>query len=96
MKKGDQRRVYSEEFKREAVGMAQTGGRSQAKIAESLGISLSALNRWCCESKPADSGELTMKELAEQVKQLSAENRRLKMEHEILKKAAAFFAKNQV
>ena len=55
MKKGDKRRVYSEEFKREAVGMVQTGGRTQAQIAESLGISLSALNRWCCESNPMDS-----------------------------------------
>ena len=95
MKKGDKRRVYSEEFKSEAVAMAESNGRTQSDVARSLSISLSALNRWCAESKPLDSDGLTMKELSEENKRLTSELKRLKLEQEILKKAAAYFAKNQ-
>lgn len=84
---------YSEEFKQEAIRLCSIDGRSQNQIAKSLGVSQTALNRWVRESEQAAAP--TSKETSEELKTLREENRRLKMEQEILKKAAAFFAKNQ-
>lgn len=84
---------YSEEFKQEAIRLCLIDGRSQNQIAKSLGINQTVLNRWVRESEQA--GTPTSKEANEEIKTLREENRRLKLEHEILKKAAAFFAKNQ-
>jgi len=84
---------YSPEYKAEAVRLCSVDGRSQNQIAKSLGINQTALNRWVRESQEAltpVSGDV-----AKRLKQLEEENRILRMEHEILKKAAAFFAKNQ-
>ena len=84
---------YSEDFKVEAVRLCSVDGRSQNQIAKSLGINQTALNRWVRESQAAPSP--VAKEVSEELRALREENRRLKLEHEILKKAAAFFAKNQ-
>jgi len=92
MKRGRRSR-YSEELKSEAVRLCSIDGRSQSQIAKSLGISQTALNRWVRESQKASAP--SNKEANEEIKTLREENRRLKLEHEILKKAAAFFAKNQ-
>lgn len=92
MKRGRKSR-YSEELKAEAVRLCEIDGRSQSQIAKSLGISQTALNRWVRES--LKSSAPANKEATEELKALREEVRRLKMEHEILKKAAAFFAKNQ-
>ena len=84
---------YSSEFKAEAVRLCSVDERSQNQIAKSLGINQTALNRWVRESQKATlpmSGDVVQR-----LKELEDENRRLRMEHEILKKAAAFFAKNQ-
>lgn len=84
---------YSEELKQEAVRLCMVGDRSQNQIAKSLGISQTALNRWVRESQQANKA--VSKDATAEITALREENRRLKMEHEILKKAAAFFAKNQ-
>ena len=87
-------RGYPPEFRAEAIELCRTSGKSQRQIASDLGISYEALRQWV---KQADLDEgrrtdgLTTEERAE-LRALRRENRRLLMEREILKKAAAFFA----
>ncbi len=88
-----ERRVFTEEFKREAVRLIETSGRSIAQIAENLGVGLSTLTRWkriYCEAglSTAPHDDVT-KELA----RLRKENTVLRQEREILRRAATFFAK---
>ena len=87
-------RPYPEEFKRRAVELYLSSDLSLRAAAEDLGVSIESLRSWV---KQADVNEgrregLTTEEKAE-LKALRAENRRLRLEREILKKAAAFFAK---
>jgi transposase len=83
---------YTEEFKAEAVKLVTERGYSQSEAAENLGINSNNLSRWILQSSQAvsdkDLNGAEQKELLE----LRRENKRLKMEREILKKAAAFFA----
>ncbi len=83
--------AYTEEFKAEAVNVVLCSDRSVNSIAKELGIGESTLRYWLGTKKTAKGTDMT---LPERVKYLEKQNRRLKMEQEILKKAAAFFAKN--
>lgn len=84
---------YPEEFRREAVALVRTSGRSRAEVAKSLGISDGALAAWV---KAAEHGEqpgaLDATE-REELKRLRKENADLRMDREILRKAAAYFAR---
>lgn len=88
-------RQYTEEFKNEAVKLVLQQGYSQADAAESLGISRKNISRWI---KAYQGGELQpclkvkFTEEQREIQRLRQENQRLRMEKEILKKAAAFFA----
>ncbi len=86
------RRSHSEEFKREAVKLVFDQQLSVAEAARNLGIHANLLRSWKqrIEGENED-GSLTEDERMEMAR-LRAENRRLRMEREILKKAAAFFA----
>jgi transposase len=88
-------RTYTEEFKREAIKLVTEQGYAIAEAARSLGIPENLLGKWKrrSESGSASAGEVSLNgdERAE-LKRLRAENKRLLMEREILKKAAAFFA----
>lgn len=91
------RQSYTAEFKREAVKMVEAGQRP-AEVARQLGISEQTLNNW---RKAATAGKLvgTSKVVTPaqmELSRLRAENQRLKMENEILKKAAAYFAKESL
>lgn len=91
------RQSYTEEFKREAVRLVEAGNKPSA-VAKQLGISETAMSNW---RKAAASGKLaaTSKALTPEqmeVSRLRAELARLKMENEILKKAAAYFAKEHL
>jgi transposase len=92
-----ERREFSEEYKAEAIRMVVSGRRKKSDVAKSLGISASLLSRWCAAAKNGRHGEsvATSVSESERIRQLEAENRELKLEREILKKAAAYFAKNQ-
>ena len=90
------RRTFTDEFKAEAVKLCKTGERSVGQVARDLGLTETALRRWV-QQADVDAGKgppeaLTTTEREELVR-LRRENRRLQMEREILKKAAAFFAK---
>lgn len=90
------RRTFTREFKAEAVRLCSLGDRSIGQVAQDLDLTETALREWVSQSKidagPAGSGALTTAE-REELTQLRRDNRRLQMEREILKKAAAFFAK---
>lgn len=90
------RRQFTDEFKAGAVRLVLDEGKSVSGAARDLGIGESALRIWV-ERARADLGKgkpdtLTSTE-REELARLRKENRRLQMEREILKKAAAFFAK---
>lgn len=85
------------EFRRRAVALTREPGASVARIAKDLGISESCLRRWM-DRDDVDSGRkegLTSQEREELVR-LRRENRRQAMEIEILKRASAYFAQENV
>ena len=87
------RRKYTEDFKREAVALVTEQGYSIAEAARSLDIGANMLGRWKREFEvQASDGALSQDE-REELKRLRRENRELRMEKEILKKASAYFAK---
>jgi transposase-like protein len=91
-----ERRAFSAEFKGEAVRLCKVGDRSIAQVAADLDLTETALREWVKRSDidagSGPPGALTSDERTE-LAQLRRENKRLLMEREILKKAAAFFAK---
>ncbi len=81
------------EFRREAVRLALTSGQTRRKIAEDLGIGLSTLTRWLSQERDVDAPNEASVDLHAELKRMRRENAVLKRERDILKKAAAFFAK---
>lgn len=83
---------YTLEFKEEAAKLVVEKGYSQREAAGILGISPKNMTRWVQEfNKKRGPQESNYTEMDE-IKRLRKENERLRMEREILKKAAAFFA----
>ena len=91
------RRSYTSEFKVEAVKLVTQQGYSVAEAARSLGIGETLLRSWKQaferQGEQAFPGHGNRPALEEEVRRLKAENKRLQMERDILKKATAFFAK---
>lgn len=87
---------YPPEFRAEAVELVRTSEKSVPEIARDLGISDQALRNWVrhatVDAGQGRAGALSTSE-REELHQLRRENQALRMEREILKKAAAFFAK---
>ncbi|OGT15724.1 MAG: hypothetical protein A3B69_01310 [Gammaproteobacteria bacterium RIFCSPHIGHO2_02_FULL_38_33] len=86
-------RHYTKEFKDEAVKLVIETGYSESEIARRLGMNSKNVNRWVRERKAevlVKKGKLTGEQ--EELARLRKENERLRMEKEILKKAATFFA----
>ena len=88
------RRQFTEEFKRDAVDLVRTTGRPIAQIAHELGIYDSTLGNWVRQDR-IDGGEregLTTDERA-RLARLEAENTKLRMERDLLKRTVAFWVK---
>ncbi|KTC92645.1 transposase [Legionella cincinnatiensis] len=90
------RKKYSKEFKLDAVSLVLDQGYGCTEAAKSLGVHQALLSRWIREyQEPASeafrgNGKLSAEQA--EIRRLKEENKRLKMEKEILKKAAVFFA----
>ncbi len=92
-------KTYTPEFKREAVQLVQTSGKSIAQVARDLGISDSSIHQWRkelaehrSEAFPG-SGHQTAQE--EEVRRLKRELETMKQERDILKKAVGIFSRIQ-
>lgn len=94
----DLNKQYSAEFKLEAIKRLQTSGQPLTQVAKELGVKPTTMQGWLNkyrkspESPFPGSGHLKPED--EKLRKLEKENRELKEELEILKKAAAYFAKN--
>ena len=87
---------YTEEFRAEAIKQVTEQGRSVVSVAENLGISDVTLYAWIKKSGRtigAAKQVEDMNELQKEVSRLKTDNRRLQEERDILKKAAAYFAR---
>lgn len=87
------KRRFTPEFKTEAVALVLEQSYTISRAATSLGISAKTLHGWVSEKRKVKEGALCEDERTE-LKRLRRENRELKIEKEILKKASAFFAKH--
>ncbi len=84
---------YSKEYKEEAVALVREQGYSVPEAAKALGIASNILYRWKMQIDAQLEDKLLSKDEREELKRLRKENKNLRMEKEILKKASAFFAK---
>ena len=91
------KRTYSKEFKVKACELVIKDNISVAVVAEKFGINHIMLHRWVSEyrelGEEAFVGKGYQRPADAELRKLRQENERLKMENEILKKAAAYFAK---
>lgn len=91
------RKSYTKEFKLEAVRLLDSGNKTATQIVNELGIRRNLLYKWQSEirSKGADAfrGPGRRPAGADELTDLKRENERLREENEILKKAAAYFAR---
>jgi transposase len=95
---GRKRRSFTKEFKLEAVRLITDGGQSIAKVARDLGIRDTILGRWKNDyeqdREAAFPGKGHLKPEDEELRHLRRVNAQLRMERDILKKAAAIFSKD--
>ena len=93
---GKKRKQYTKEYKVEAVRLIVEEGRSLSEVARELGTAQSLLHRWKKKSEEGEidpfpgKGRLSPED--EELRQLRRENKRLRMERDILKKAVAIFS----
>ena len=91
------RRAFSAEFKAEAVRLCRLGDRTVTQVAKDLDLTETALRDWVKRAPAEASKEASPLALSgnerDELNELRKRVRRLEMEREILKKAAAFFAK---
>ena len=96
------RRQFTDEFKREAVGLLASSGRPLLQIANELGISPSMLRNWRHRGEGRNAGSArhpipasaphSVPDPASEISRLRRENDRLRIERDILKKAVAIFS----
>lgn len=92
----EKHQTYTAEFKHEAVRLVTVHGYGVAETARNLGINATMLGRWKREQEAREDkafpGKGRLSPEQEELHRLWEENKRLRLEREILKKAAAFFA----
>ena len=99
---GKPRKKYTKEFKLEAVRLVVEKGRSARSVARDLGINESLLHHWKrCALEDGElafpgNGRTRTSEVEDEVRRLRKELAEVKQDREILKKAAAYFAKHQI
>jgi transposase len=100
---GRRRRSFTEEYKRQAVDLVRSSGRSVTSVANELGLRDSVLRRWvenlatrheptAAPQRSVTQAALPSADQAAEIARLQRENERLRMERDILKKSIAIFA----
>src|SRR5882672_5568877 len=100
---GRRRRSFTDDYKRQAVDLIASSGRSIGSVAKELGLRDSVLRRWvehrgaereptAGPRRPATLAALPSADQAAEIARLQRENERLRMERDILKKSIAIFA----
>ena len=88
---------YTKEFKQDAIKLVVEQRYSCQEVGRRLGVATSNISRWVREYRQdrqdLSNNGITCKDWEAEIRRLKKENKRLEMEREILKKAAAFFAK---
>lgn len=92
MKESGKRRLYSEQFKKEAVILVTEHGYTIAQAAQVVDTSEKNLQRWVKQQAQERNGECLDADERAELQRLRREIKTLRMEKEILKKASAFFA----
>ena len=94
--------AYTEEFRREAIKRSEQPGVTQAQVAKELGLSAQQIANWKRQFTRLSDKQFNSvdgvdysKEESEELRRLRRENKRLQEEMAFLKKAAAYFAKDQ-
>ena len=99
---GRQRRSFTDDYKRQAVDLVASSGRSIGSVARELGLRDSVLRRWveqrgarleptAATRRPTTQATLPSADHAAEIARLQRENERLRMERDILKKSIAIF-----
>lgn len=89
------RHRYSEQFKREAVRLVTEEGYSLNQAGKAVGVCHTTIRDWLARYRDETPQRTKFASREDELEHLRAENRRLRMERDILKKATAFFAKEQ-
>jgi transposase len=89
----DKQRRFTDDFKREAIRLVDSRGRGIERTARDLGISKSSLTRWMSERREIDLLSGPHDDMQKELARLRRENELLRAERDLLKKAAAFFAR---
>ena len=92
-----ERRTFTDEYKQNVLELVRAGNKSISQICRELDLTQSSVHAWI-KADQETNGTMNQNSLNEsdqdELKRLRAENKQLKTEREILKKATAFFAKN--
>ncbi|QFT95309.1 Transposase (plasmid) [Roseovarius sp. THAF9] len=80
------------EFRAEAVGIALTSGLPRKQVAADFGVGFSTLSRWIQKDRRNPEKPTVQSDLEREITELRKENRMLREEREVLKKATVFFA----
>jgi transposase len=101
---GRQRRSFTDDYKRQAVDLVASSGRSIGSVAKELGLRDSVLRRWvelrgagreptaAAARHPTTQATLPAADHAAEIARLQRENERLRMERDVLEKSIAIFA----
>jgi transposase len=92
------RKVYTDEFRQSAVKMVVTERNTISSVAKRLGVNYHTLREWVQLAKSNAPTSMIPKDMPadQRIRELEKENARLRMERDILKKATAYFAKEQL
>ena len=85
--------VYSPEFKTQAISLVREAGRPASAVARELGINTNTLYNWLSSVSATSPKKIANNESAAEIKRLKKALAQAEMERDILKKAAAYFAK---
>ena len=94
-----ERRTFNAEYKQQVLELVRAGDKSVSQICRDLDLTESSVRKWI-KTDQTTNGTMTQNSLSEtdqqELERLRVENRRLKTERDILKKATAFFAKDSL